>query len=172
MKLMWKNYLFLIHFCKHPLDFLNLWQLCFCSWEKSGVLWSVWGMVSRPCPAQPMYLFPKGVWPQALVIPCWGPLKSEPLEVDVCLCQPPPPPPSIPPPETAFSYEEHQMWPLSDTNISDTAWSGLCGPPPTYTPNKTTIAVHHHHFTTSTLRPGSKTTLGWSATPAYTCHKT
>lgn len=77
----------------------ELWQDLFGSFElatgsvsalsgEGAVFWSLCGMVIRLWAlhfSPPMYRFQMGTR-QALDVPCWGPLKPETLEVDVCMC--------------------------------------------------------------------------------------
>lgn len=167
------NELLQMNFGKTPLDSLNLPPGLFLlrqgGW--TAALWSLGGMVitlRSPSLSLSLSCFPlllaqcicfQAGLTQAWDIPCCGPLKPETLEVDVCLrpvcCQTP--------------RQVLQMWPSAPRHSGRRPVALSCPLPPTPWPSN-----HHHrgpgqaaHWQTR-----EQTTLGWSATPAYTCHKT
>jgi len=155
-----------MNFGKTPLDPLNLLYGLFlvCQGRVQCCGHSVvWSSGFGPCALLCQCIrFQMGLT-LALDVPCWGPLKPETLEVDVCLC----PVCSKKP----FQIPGLQMWPSAWRHFGHSLVGWLRPCPRRLGPGHTT-ATSTMLTTSSLLQTREQTTLGWSATPAYTCHKT
>ncbi|CAB1419586.1 unnamed protein product [Pleuronectes platessa] len=115
--------------------------------------WSLCGLVIR-LPAPPLLS-------ANVSVSTWDGRGPETYPAEVCSQKP-------------FQMRGLQMWPRCIQTFSDTAWSvGYIPAPEALDPLHTTTTTTSTMLTTSSpLQTGEQTTLGWSATPAYTCHKT
>lgn len=154
-----------MNFGKTPLDPLNLcqslFQVCQGRVKRCGhsvVRTSGPGPLTAFCHCICFKMGPR----QDLDVPCWGPLKPETLEVDVCLC------PVCS--QRHLQIQRLQVWRAAERHFGHSLVGGIqpC-PPMSWLSNTTTSTML---TTNSLIQTREQTTLCWSATPAYTCHKT